>query len=925
MRFTLRSKPSLMKRPKANPDFLQQLAEPLLDRQRIGQPALALVYYEGDQLDPSWPLALAEYFRQRGTFMEHLQISDLGKTPAHNLLRRHRSSDHLFSIAITPDDLPDAALTPGTAVAMLNIHRDSFRDAKLGLILWVPLGRARRFMDLASNLSDYRTVDMDLPPGPAPGAVGTSSVAVTPPVHGAVHNLPFRSLGSGFIGRTAEMQQLRHLLTSGGSSAITDTLALEGLGGVGKTRLATEYAWAHLADYTHIFLIRADSPASVRSGLAGLAAPDLLGLPGGIEVPEEARLQAVLDWFQQHQGWLLILDNADAQDSAAYLLEEILPRLKNGHVLVTTRYQRWGGEVQALKLAPLLEDDATAWLLNATTQHRLARADDARDARAIVQSLGGLPLAVEQVAAWVREHALPLSEVLLVLQEEDSRVLGWYDPRQIAYPRPVAAVWELTTAGFSADEAALVRLLAHLSPQPVPDFLLSPARLPGMEKEADLWPLVRGLEARSILTARDDRATQLHRLWIELERRRTPAQERPQWITAALAQMRQALPKEASDVRNWPRILLLEAHAQTLITATAALPVSAFQQPPWQLAAADLSFTLNQLALFWKSQARHAEAEPLYRRALEIDEASYGPDHPKVAIDLNNLAALLQATNRLAEAEPLFRRALKIDEASYGPDHSEVAIDLNNLAQLLQATNRLGEAEPLYRRALKIDEASYGPDHPKVAIDLNNLAQLLQDTNRLGEAEPLMRRALKIDEASYGPDHPKVAIRLNNLAQLLQATNRLGEAEPLMERVVGIFEKAYGKEHPNVATALNNLAELLRVTNRLGEAEPLYRRALKIDEASYGPDHPEVATDLNNLAQLLQATNRLAEAEPLMRRHLVIFLRFQVSTGHPHPYRVAAIRNYRGLLQEMGRTEGEVEEELREVFAEAGLEMPEKE
>jgi tetratricopeptide (TPR) repeat protein len=92
----------------------------------------------------------------------------------------------------------------------------------------------------------------------------------------------------------------------------------------------------------------------------------------------------------------------------------------------------------------------------------------------------------------------------------------------------------------------------------------------------------------------------------------------------------------------------------------------------------------------------------LMRRALEIDEKSYGPEHPKVAIRLNNLALLLQATNRLGEAEPLMRRALEIDEKSYGPEHPNVARDLNNLAQLLQATNRLGEAEPLSKRCVVI-------------------------------------------------------------------------------------------------------------------------------------------------------------------------------------------------------------------------------
>ena len=79
-----------------------------------------------------------------------------------------------------------------------------------------------------------------------------------------------------------------------------------------------------------------------------------------------------------------------------------------------------------------------------------------------------------------------------------------------------------------------------------------------------------------------------------------------------------------------------------------------------------------------------------------------------MASGLNNLARLLQDTNRLAEAEPLMRRALAIDEKSSGPDHPNVAIRLNNLARLLQATNRLAEAEPLFRRALAIFEKSLG-------------------------------------------------------------------------------------------------------------------------------------------------------------------------------------------------------------------------
>lgn len=222
---------------------------------------------------------------------------------------------------------------------------------------------------------------------------------------------------------------------------------------------------------------------------------------------------------------------------------------------------------------------------------------------------------------------------------------------------------------------------------------------------------------------------------------------------------------------------------------------------------------LGWLGRSFQELAEWAEAEPLIRRALAIDEERSGPDHPHVAIRLNNLASLLHETNRFAEAEPLMRRVLDIFEKGFGAEHPNVAAALNNLAQLLQATNRLAEAEPLMRRAHAIDEKSSGPDHPNVARDLGNLTTLLYSTNRLGEAEPLMRRALAIDEEGFGPDNPDVARDLNNLAHLLQATNRLGEAEPLMRRVLGIlleFDRCTGHEHPHWETASVNYWRLLR-------------------------------------------------------------------------------------------------------------------
>ena len=161
---------------------------------------------------------------------------------------------------------------------------------------------------------------------------------------------------------------------------------------------------------------------------------------------------------------------------------------------------------------------------------------------------------------------------------------------------------------------------------------------------------------------------------------------------------------------------------------------------------------------------------------------------------------MLRATNRLAEAEPLYRRALAIDEASYGPDHPDVARDLNNLAVLLRATNRLAEAEPLYRRALAIDEASYGPDHPDVATDLNNLACCCGPPTAWPRPSRCTGGRWRSTRRRTAPTTPTSPCDLNNLAVLLRATNRLAEAEPLFRRAVEIllkFTHATGHEHPH--------------------------------------------------------------------------------------------------------------------------------
>ena len=307
---------------------------------------------------------------------------------------------------------------------------------------------------------------------------------------------------------------------------------------------------------------------------------------------------------------------------------------------------------------------------------------------------------------------------------------------------------------------------------------------------------------------------------------------------------------------------------------------------------------LNNLAELYKSQGRYAEAEPLYRRALRIVEKALGPDHPDVGTTLNNLAALYKSQERYAEAEPLYRRDLVISEKALGPNHPNVGGTLNNLAELFRAQGRYAEAEPLYRRSLAILEKALGPEHSNVGGSLNNFAGLYKLQGRYAEAEPLFQRSLAIAEKALGPDHPDVGLTLNNLAGLYRVQGRYAEAEPLLRRSLAIREKALGPEHPDVGESLNNLAEIYRAQGRYAETEPLYRRTLRIVEKALGPDHANVGTTLNNLAALYDAQGHYAEAEPLYRRSLAIR---EKALGPEHPDVGNSLWNLAFLFQQQKR------------------------
>ena len=194
-------------------------------------------------------------------------------------------------------------------------------------------------------------------------------------------------------------------------------------------------------------------------------------------------------------------------------------------------------------------------------------------------------------------------------------------------------------------------------------------------------------------------------------------------------------------------------------------------------------------------QGHYGDAEKSIKAALKEAER-FGPQDLRLGTTLNTLASLYEAQGKYAEAEPLDKRALAIDEKALGPEDPYVAIiDLNNLAELYHQQSKYAEAEPLYKRSLSILEKALGPEHPIMAKSLNNLGLVYTAQGKYAEAEPLHKRALAIREKALGPEHPDLATSLGNYAMLLGKTNRGGEAAKLEARAKAIRAK-HAKENP---------------------------------------------------------------------------------------------------------------------------------
>jgi tetratricopeptide (TPR) repeat protein len=654
---------------------------------------------------------------------------------------------------------------------------------------------------------------------------------------------------ASFTGRADALDRLDAILMQDKPAAVTQAsvgrAAVQGMGGVGKTSLAVEYAHRFRGLYAGVCWCPAETRTGLLSALAALAVT--LAATTAEEAGVEKRAKSALRRLaEQRATWLLVYDNVTAPDHVADLLPSAGAR-----VLITSRFSDWSELADEIALDVLSLEEAVA-LLESRTGRR-----DAAGAKTLAEALGRLPLALDHAAAYCKRTQMQFGDYA----KKASSLID-AAPRGAGYPRSVAVTFDLAIAEAVAQCQAAETLMAYFAqcgPERIPMTLIEGA----IEDEAERMRALTALAEVSLVKhdpfEDGTPAVIVHRLVQAVARGRSKANGLAQnAIGRLITRLVEIYPiRSRTEPRLWPLCAKLVQH----------LPAQREARSEGTSRIADWADLLERAGDYFHGRAAYPQAEQLFRDALAIREKALGSEHAVTAISLFSLAFLLQQHGDPAEAQRLYERALAINEKAYGPEHPDTAGILNWLAVLLTKQGDLARARPLLERALTIKEKVLGPEHPYTAVSLNWLAVLLTKQGDLARARLLLERALTIREKAHGPEHPVTAINLHHLARLLRDQGDFASARPLFERALAITEKALGPEHPDTNRSRCGLSRLLLLIGAPTEALPLSETALAAHDKALGRDHDWTKDSARVTADALDALCRSEEAKALRERY----------------------------------------------------------
>ncbi|MEU4404570.1 FxSxx-COOH system tetratricopeptide repeat protein [Streptosporangium sp. NPDC023963] len=752
-----------------------------------------------------------------------------------------------------------------------------------------------------------------------PGSVGPRFPGTRPPVW----NLPTRN--ATFTGRNAVLDRLRDQIV-GSNRTVVLPQAVYGLGGVGKTQVALEYAHRFMADYDVVWWIPAEHLDQINPVMAELA--PLLRLRVGDNVAEAA--QAAREALRQgdpYENWLLIFDNADNPKD----LERFLPS-GAGHVLITSRNTDWSRVAEPLAVDVFTRQESIEHLL------RRAPGLASEDADRVARALGDLPLAIEQAGAWLEQTGMPAGQYVEQLEGRLTEVLALAEP-QSDYPIPVMATWNLSFDRLRERSPASVRLLellAFFAPEPISlDMLYSDAMVnclapfdEAVREKLMLGPVILQL-GRYALAKVDqaDNSIQVHRLIQAVVRSQMDADQLDRTVHDVHRVLVAARPRvgDTDDPENWPRYEEIWPHLVPSAAAGcdeeetrrllidrvrylwkrgefgASLQLGSQLEEQWneKLGKGDRQ-TVHlrfHLANTLRSQGRYGEARTVDTEVLTQQRRELGDYHVYTLMTAGGLAADLRALGD-------FQQALEMDGETYerlkelfGIDHRRTLMAAHNLGTSLRLAGHFARARDLDQETTDRRKVVLGDTHPYTLYSAASLARDLRELGNFRDCLEMMRVTLEQYRQVLGDDWLDTLRTANGLATALRRAGRESEARRQAEETVAQYSARYGPTMPDTLVASLELASCLALTQEVDRARDLAADAMGHFSRVYGEDHPYTLTAANNLAIYLRELGALREARDLAERTFAVFA---ARMGATHPSTLVSAIGTAGCLAELG-------------------------
>ena len=561
-----------------------------------------------------------------------------------------------------------------------------------------------------------------------------------------VWNVPARN--PGFTGRDQLLAELRERLLAGDRAVVQ---ALRGMGGVGKTHLAVEYAHRFAAYYDLIWWINSDQAELIGDQAAALGLA--LGcVASGTDA--EAVRWAVLAELRERGGWLLVFDNAERP-------EDVVPWLPGagGHVLITSRERDWDEGAVPVEVDVLARPESVAIL-----QARISGLSEV-DADQLADQLGDLPLAIAQAAGFMAETGMTAARYLDLLRTRAGQLLGQGAPR--TYPKSLAAATELIADRLASEDPAaaeLASLCAFLAPAPIPEELVTaasdlPCQLAARATDPLAWHQTLAHLARQSLARIDHRGLQMHKLTQAILRDRLTPAEAAATRVRSEAILAVNHPGDPAEPATWPQWARLMPH---LLAANLA----GTDSPGLRQLTCDACWYLISRG---DARTGHDLASGLHRHW----RARLGHDHEHVLLITRSLGWALRGMGRYAEARDLHRDTLDRERRILGDDHPETLFTANNLAADLRELGEVRAACNLSRDTLIRRRRVLGPDDPETLFSAHGLATCLRAAGEVEAARDLDQDTLARRRWVLGDDHPATLLSADNLAADLRAMQTL--------------------------------------------------------------------------------------------------------------------------------------------------------